>query len=275
MKSILIPIDFSEYAKTAMNSGIALAKKAGAEVFLLHVFSAPSDWNRISVEKQQEYPENEARMVEAEIKMEKVLKDKMFKGVKASGIVRPGNVLEQVLAMAKLYKSDLIIMGAHGAGESQRYFIGSHAQKILRTSPCPVLSVKKDFKPASIKKIVFAANFEENLKQPFSKIVSFLKATGSSLTLLYINTPSNFKDTPTVTKAMAKLMETYPDVKMKGEIYNALDVEKGLLAFAEQHKVQVLAKVTHNRARRAGYDFGITETLLYKSKVPVLSIMVN
>jgi nucleotide-binding universal stress UspA family protein len=166
-------------------------------------------------------------------------------------------------------------MGAHGVGESQRYFIGSHAQKILRTSPCPVLSVKKDFKPASMKKIVFAADFEENLNQPFNKIVSFLKATGSSLTLLYINTPANFKDTPTVDKAMSKLMAAYPDVKMKCEVYNALDIEKGLLAFAEQNKVQVLAKVTHNRARRAGYDFGITETLLYKSKVPVLSVMVN
>ncbi|MFZ1806141.1 MAG: universal stress protein [Cyclobacteriaceae bacterium] len=275
MKSILIPIDFSEYAKTAMNTGITLAKKTGAELLLLHVFSAPSDWNRIPVEKQQEYPENEGRMVEAEVKMDKVLQDKIFKGVKATGVVRPGNVQEQVLAMAKLYKSDLIIMGAHGVGESQRYFIGSHAQKILRTSPCPVLSVKKDFKPASVKKIVFAANFEENLKQPFSKIVSFLKATGSSLTLLYINTPSNFKDTPTVTKAMSKLIEAFPDVKMKGEVYNAMDIEKGLLAFAEQNKVQVLAKVTHKRARRAGYDFGITETLLYKSNVPVLSVMVN
>lgn len=275
MKSILIPTDFSEYAKTALNTGIVLAKRTGAELVLLHVFSAPVDWNRIPVEKQQEHPENEARMVEAEIKMEKQLKDKMFKGVKATGIVRPGNVQQQVLATAKTYKCDLIIMGAHGTGESHRYFIGSHAQKILRTADCPVLSVKKGFKPASMKKIVFAANFEENLNKPFSKIASFLKAIGGTLTLLYINTPSNFKDTPTVSKAMDKLMLAYPDVKMKGVVYNAMDIEKGLVDFAEQSKAQVVAKVTHNRSRRAGYDFGITETLLYKSKVPVLSVMVN
>ncbi|HRK54751.1 MAG TPA: universal stress protein [Cyclobacteriaceae bacterium] len=275
MKSILIPVDFSEYANSAINTGIFLAKKTGAELLLLHVFSAPPDWYRIPVEKQQEYPENEARMVEAEIKMDKVIKDKIFKGVKATGVVRPGNVLEEVLAMAKLYKCDLIIMGAHGAGASQRYFIGSTAQKILRTSPCPVLSVKKDFKPASMKKVVFAADFEENLKQPFNKILQFLKATGASLTLLYINTPSNFKDTPTVTKAMTKMMEAYPDMKMKGEVYNALDIEKGLLDYAEQNKIQVIAKVTQNRSRRAGYDFGITETLLFKSNVPLLSVMTN
>lgn len=274
MKSILIPTDFSDYALTAVSTGIALAKKTGAELFLLHIFSAPSDWNRIPVEKQQEHPEHEARMVEAEVKMDKFLKNKMFKGVKTTGITRPGIVQEEVMYVAKLYKCNLIIMGAHGTGESHRYFIGSHAQKVMRTSPVPVLSVKKDFKPASIKKVVFAANFEESLSQPFGKIISFLKATGASLTLLYINTPSNFKDTPSVRKAMQKLMSAFPDIKMKGEVYNAMDVEKGMLAYAEENKTQVIAKVTHNRSKRAGYDFGITEALLYKSKVPVLSVMV-
>jgi hypothetical protein len=166
-------------------------------------------------------------------------------------------------------------MGAHGLGESHRYFIGSHAQKVLRTSPCPVLSVKMDFKPAAIKNMVFAANFEESLTKPFGKIASFLKATGAALTLLYINTPSNFKDTPTVERAMKQLMDSYPGIKMKTVVYNALDVEKGMLAFAEGKKIQVISKVTHNRARKAGYDFGITEALLFKSKLPVLSIMMN
>lgn len=275
MKSILIPTDFSEYAKAAVNTGVNLARKTGAEIFLLHVFSAPLDWNKIPVDRQQMYPEIEGRMVEAEMAMERFLKDDVFKGTKVTGIVRPGIVQEQILRVVNMYKCDLIIMGAHGLGESHRYFIGSHAQKVLRTSPCPVLSVKKDFKPHSVKKVAFAANFEEPLGTPLGKIISFLKAMDASLTLLYINTPSNFKDTPTVEKAMKKLMEAYPAVKMKGEVYNSLNVEKGMLDFAETHNVQVIAKVTHNRARRAGYDFGITETLLYKSKLPVLSVMMN
>lgn len=275
MKTILIPTDFSAYATSAINTGVSLAKKSNSEIILLHVFPAPMDWNRVPIEKQQEHPEHEARMVESELKMEKFLKDNMLKGIKVTGLVRPGIVQEQIIEVAKRYNCELIIMGAHGLGESHRYFIGSHAQKVLRTSPCPVLSVKKEFQPASIKKVVFAANFEESLTQPFSKVISFLRVTGAKLTLLYINTPSNFKDTPSVAKAMEKLMNAYPDVKMKAEVYNAFDVEKGMMAYAEEHNVQIIAKVTHNRARRAGYDFGITEGLLYKSKLPVLSIMMN
>ncbi|MBX2913468.1 MAG: universal stress protein [Cyclobacteriaceae bacterium] len=273
MKSILIPIDFSAYAKTAMDTGIVLSRKTGAEVFLLHVFSAPPDWNRISVEKQQEYPEHEARMVEAEIKMDKLVKGKGFKGVKVTPLVRPGMVRDEVLSVAKLYKISLIIMGAHGVGESHRYFIGSQAQKVMRTSPCPVLSVKKDFKPSSMKRVVFAADFDEDLNRPFKAVAPFLKATKASLTLLYINTPAHFKETPMVAKAMKKIIESYPEVKMKGEVYNAFDVGNGILAFAEAHKADVIIKVTRNRSKRAGYDFGITEALLYKSTVPVLSVV--
>lgn len=275
MKAILIPVDFSDYAETAINTGVSLAKKTGAEIFLLHVFSAPMDWNKISVEQQQMHPELESRMVESELKMEKLLKDKITKGAKVTGLVRPGIVQEQIIHAANLYKCDLIIMGAHGLGESHRYFIGSHAQKVLRTSPYPVLSIKKGFKPASIKKIIFAANFEEPLIKPFGKMISFLKATGAKLTLLYVNTPSNFKDTSSVELAMKKLMIAYPDIKMKGEIYNSLDVEKGMLEFAKKNNAQLISKITHNRSRRAGYDFGVTESLLYKSQLPVLSIMMN
>jgi len=76
-----------------------------------------------------------------------------------------------------------------------------------------------------------------------------------------------------VAKAMKKIIESYPEVKMKGEVYNAFDVGNGILAFAEAHKADVIIKVTRNRSKRAGYDFGITEALLYKSTVPVLSVV--
>ena len=72
---------------------------------------------------------------------------------------------------------------------------------------------------------------------------------------------------------MKKIIESYPEVKMKGEVYNAFDVGNGILAFAEAHKADVIIKVTRNRSKRAGYDFGITEALLYKSTVPVLSVV--
>lgn len=275
MKSILIPIDYSNHANAAIRTGITLAKKTGAELFLLHVFFGPPDWNRIPVEQQQKHPEIEGRMVEAEIKMDKLTADKMFKGTKVTGIVRPGVILEEILHFASLYKCQLIIMGAHGKGESNRYFVGSQAQKVVRNAPCPVLSVKQDFKPASIKKVVFAANFEEKVSKAFGAIASFVKATGATVDLLYVNTPADFKETLPMEQGMKKLMEEFPGVKMRMAIFNAREVENGILEYTHIHKAQVIAKVTHNRSHKAGYYFGVTETLVYKSEVPVLSVVLS
>lgn len=273
MKSILIPTDYSQYATAAIQTGIAIAKKTGAELYLLNIFDAPPDWNRITVEQQQSHPEIEGRMVESEIRMDKLTSDKIFKGTKVTGIVRPGVIIEEISRFAKLYKCDLIIMGAHGKGESQRYFIGSQAQKVLRSAPCPVLSVKKDFKPHSIKRVVFAADFEENLIKIFGKMVTFIKATGASVTLVYINTPSQFRETLPVEKGMNRLKAAYPELKMKGYIHNAKDIIGGLTEFSDLHKCDVIAKITHERKHKPGYDIGVTETLLFKSKVPVLSVV--
>jgi len=274
MKSILIPTDYSPYADTAIETGITLAKKTGAELFLLNIFNAPPDWNRIAVDQQQAHPEIEGRMVESEIKMDKLTSDKRFKGVKVTGIVRPGVIIEEIMRFAKLYKADLIVMGAHGKGESGRYFIGSHAQKVIRTSVCPVLSVKKDFKPRAVKKIMFAADFTENLIKTFNMLTGFIKAMGAKVELVYINTPSQFKETLPMEKAMAKLLHAYPELKMKASIHNAAEVEKGILEYAEHHKIDVIAKTTHDRGHKPGYHFGVTEALLYKSGVPVLSVVV-
>ncbi|MEQ9591803.1 MAG: universal stress protein [Cyclobacteriaceae bacterium] len=275
MKSILIPVDYSVYASAGIRAGIVLAKKTKAELYLLNVFNGPADWNKITVEEQQKHPEIETRMIEAEVKMDNLLKDKMFRGVKVTGVVRPGNIRDEIMHFAKLYKSDLIIMGAHGKGESRNYFIGSHAQKVLRTAPCPVLSVKSNFKAASVKRIVFAANFEESVSKLFSKIKSFVKVTGASVDLLFVNTPQNFTESLPMEKAMKKFIEAFPDVKMKAHIFNAKEVEKGIIQFAESRKAHLIAKVTHDRTKKAGYHFGITETLLYNSDIPVLSVMTN
>lgn len=273
MKSILIPVDYSAFAAAAINTGIALARRTGAELFLLNIFDAPSDWNLIPVDQQQAHPEIEGRMVEAEIKMDKLTGDKLFRRVKVTGIVRPGIIREEIQRFAKLYKCDLIIMGAHGMGESQRYFIGSQAQKILRAAPCPVLSVKKDFKPQSIKKIVFAADFDENLIKVFGKLMGFIKATGAKVHLVYINTPTQFKESVPIEKGMEKLKLAYPELSMKGFVHNAKEVIPGLLEFAALHKIDIIAKITHDRKHRPGYDIGVTESLLFKSKAPILSVV--
>lgn len=115
MKNILVPFDFSKYAQSAAKTGAYLARKTGGQLHLLHVVYAPPEWDRMPVGMQQGYPEIEARMVEAEIKLDKYAAGDVFKNVPVQTYVYSGVAHEQIVQFAKAYKMDLIIMGAHGA----------------------------------------------------------------------------------------------------------------------------------------------------------------
>lgn len=272
MKNILIPYDFSVHAKAAAATGAWLAKKTGAQLHLLHVVFAPSDWSRLPVEKQQNYPEVEARMVDAEIKLDKIAASPVFKGCTVHTYVYSGSPREQIVQFAHTYNMNLIIMGVHGAGESQNLFVGSTAQQVIRSANCPVLSVKKNFKPGKVKKIVFASNFEgEEVTNAINQLKNIAAKLSASVDLLFVNTPLNFYDTPSAEAKLEAAAPAQQQVKFHRHIYNDLSHEQGILNFSKRSKADWIAMMAHSRTRKPYYYLGSTETILFHSEIPVLS----
>jgi nucleotide-binding universal stress UspA family protein len=64
------------------------------------------------------------------------------KGIKTQGVLRFGAAWEQILDVAKQSKADVIVMGTHGRKGVARALLGSVAEKIVRMSPIPVLTVR-------------------------------------------------------------------------------------------------------------------------------------
>lgn len=275
MKNILIPYDFSAYAKAAAITGAWLAKKTGAQIHLLHVVFAPPDWSRLPVEKQQNYPETEARMVDAEIKLDKVAGSPVFKGCTVHTHVYSGSPREQIVQFAHAYTMNLIIMGVHGAGESHHLFVGSTAQQVIRNANCPVLSVKKNYNPQKVKKIVFASNFEtEEVTDAINRLKNIAAKLSASVDLLFVNTPLNFYDTPSAEARLASAAPVQQQVKFNKHIYNDLSHEQGILNFAKRTKADWIAMMAHSRTRKPYYYLGSTETVLFHAEMPVLSFRV-
>jgi nucleotide-binding universal stress UspA family protein len=62
-------------------------------------------------------------------------------GVAIEFLTREGAAWREVVAAAEEWPADLIVMGTHGRGGFERFILGSVAEKVLRSSPCPVLTV--------------------------------------------------------------------------------------------------------------------------------------
>ena len=149
IKTILFPTDFSNGARAAMDHAISLAKDYNAKLVLLYVIQDISiaEWyipSSISVtdlvEDMQKSAWNEMNKWNTEVSAKVKDVEKM--------VVR-GVPFVEIIKTAKNKNADLVVIGTHGRTGIDHMLFGSTAEKVVRKSPCPVLTVRiagKEFK---------------------------------------------------------------------------------------------------------------------------------
>ena len=145
-KHLLLPTDGSTLSKKAVNSAIALAALAGAELVALKVvprypqsyFEGGLALQAAEVSRvEKQWAEDGQAIVNA------VQKTALAKGVKTKAItVKSDLVSDAVIAAAKKHKCDLIVMASHGRRGIKRLLLGSETQQVLTHSHVPVLVLR-------------------------------------------------------------------------------------------------------------------------------------
>lgn len=140
-KKILVPTDFSELARSATDAALEVAHECKVPLVLLHVYGMPG----------QTYP-NVALVLTAdfvrslESAARSALNDEAArlaqKGVEISTVLNVGTAWEQILETAKMVDAGLIVMGTHGRRGVTRALLGSVAERVVRLSPVPVLTLR-------------------------------------------------------------------------------------------------------------------------------------
>lgn len=140
---ILVPMDFSDPSKRALESAKTLAGKFDAALHLLtvvpdpFVLPNPSHWY---VPVSPEYVNGLRR--DAESHLNELLTPAEHSRFRVESAVAFGNPSAEILAYVEHATIDLIVMGTHGRGAMAHALLGSVAEKIVRTAPCPVVTVR-------------------------------------------------------------------------------------------------------------------------------------
>jgi nucleotide-binding universal stress UspA family protein len=143
VQKILIAVDFSSHSQKAVDDGVDLAKRLGAEVHLVHAFDVPVPMvtpYEVAVPTgfvEQARESAKQRLQEVEDK------------VKAAGVPVHAHLTEAPAAHAVARAAeelgvDLIVMGTRGNTGLKHVILGSVAERTLRLAPCSVLTVKSD-----------------------------------------------------------------------------------------------------------------------------------
>lgn len=136
-QNILVPTDFSEPAERAAQFAAVFAEKFDAKLTLLHVWETPSTYD---YGQGLDWPTEELAR-QAQKSLDVALAKLREALPRAQGRVVPGVALERILAEAKDMNADLIVMGTHGRRGLSHVFLGSVAERVVRRSPIPVLTV--------------------------------------------------------------------------------------------------------------------------------------
>jgi len=144
LKRILVATDFSEAADAALAYGRELARTVDARLDVLHV-AANVFARAVGVEGYvAAYPQIQREVDDAaRNQLDRLVTDEDRALLDARAVIRTSNSpAAEIVAYAREAGVDLIVMGTHGRGAMAQLLMGSVAERVVRTAPCPVLTVR-------------------------------------------------------------------------------------------------------------------------------------
>lgn len=274
MKRILVPTDFSKHAEHALRVAAQIARKNKSEIFLLHMLELPSQ-SSDALTVGSDIPQIMFFKDRAIKKLDDLMKVDFLEGIEVSEVIQFHKAFDGILNVSKKNDIDLIIMGSHGSSGFEEMFIGSNAEKVVRFSEVPVLIIKNENGDFKADNFVFASDFSEENKKPFSKIMEFANIFKSHMNLVMINTPNSFKSTAVSEKIMNDFLKEFNLTNYSTHIYNDINIEKGILNFASSINADIIGMCTHGRTGFSHFFNGsISEDLVNHAVRPVITLKV-
>lgn len=280
MKKILVPTDFSDQAGYALEVAYHIAKKSDAAIILLHVVEDAS------VTSMHYTGEIDLPNMEDRLFMMKLIEKGKRDLAELAGTSYADIVIEQELRIGSPYHNikdiindqdvDLVVMGTKGSSGLEEFLIGSNAEKVVRHSKCPVLTIHKKATSFDFKEIVYATALEEKEEQCVNTVKLFQKLYNSTLHLVRINTPNNFQSDRYARPELEAFAKRCHLENYKTHVFNEGSEEEGIIYFAESIKADMIAMATHGRTGLAHLLTGsIAEDVVNHAQRPVLTYVIG
>ena len=177
VKTIMVPVDFSEPSKKAVNYGLSLASEFGSRLVLAHI--APFDsglYDKAKAQLLQLIPADWRERLDFEI------------------VVKAGDVRQELLAAVEEKEIDLVVMGSRGRSYFERMILGSVTERLLRKLHVPILTVshldpeKEIHKPGPVplQRIVYATDLSEASEAGLEFSIRLAHGLDAHLTVVHV-----------------------------------------------------------------------------------------
>ncbi len=290
-KKILVPVDFSDCSNKALEYAILFGEKYGAVLTLFHVVALFQE-DVGETERMQELEEIVKRQEEKIRKQMSGSKEKVTaRGVSVNTVIQRGiNPADTILEFLDEQDFDLVIMGTHGRTGLKHVLQGSVAEKVVRLSPVPVLTIHREVQKYDFDDIVVPIDFSAHSLKAVEYATDLAQTFNSRLHFLHVIEqeihPSFYAAGVTsifeidhdlkerVVENMQEFVEDFLDESMTTEyVVREGKAHREIVEFAKEKGMDLIVIATHGLSGLEYLLLGsTTEKVVRWATCPVLTV---
>ena len=213
LRSILCPIDFSDFSAAAYQHALSLAEYYKARIVALHIVELWKYPFADYAAHEVDYAKFSRALNEGgEVQLRKFVDKYSGYGIQPEVVVRQGNASDCTLWFAEKQNMEVIVMGTHGRRGFDRLVLGSTTDRVIRKAGCPVLVVSNPSQSAvttgptgehQLSRILYCTDFSHNSEQARGYAISIAAEYNAELTLLHVA-----EEAPDLTRAETTIAES-------------------------------------------------------------------
>lgn len=238
MNNFLVATDFSAEAGHALHLAQRIAQRTGADLTLLHVAvpsgpGAPITAENLAAAREKLHALRQHTQAAAP-------------GLSIKTIIETGEPDECILAVADQLGASLLLLGTQAAGAFKRLGFSGRAERLVRLSLCPVLTVKAIAPDYAVRRIIFAADFTpETERAAFGLAYVLALYPDAVLHLLFVAAPG--KNRGDVQERISAFSRRHQLPRATAAVVEASSPALGICRFAERTAADLVVLATRGR----------------------------
>ncbi len=274
---ILVPIGFTDQSLVALQQAVIVAKHTNSELFLLSIVEMPTALQKIFSDYEDKQKHFKEKLRENLLE----LSNKYCEGVSnVKCLVSSGKIYEKITDIAESLGASLIVMGTDGTPKDiKKKFIGSNANKVVRSAPCPVITIKGKSIKNTCDMIALPLDLNKETREKVTNAIQFARLFNSEVRAFSVSFSDD--DESIKNKLNSTLYQVSEFITSKGvkcstdlvEIPSSASFSSSIVKYSEDINADLIMIMTKGEENLDLNFLGSNaRQLINKSDIPVMSI---
>ncbi len=272
---ILVPVGFSEQSLAALKQACLIAKIKKSEVIILSVIEEQSKISGLLIDNP--FEEIRSKVKDKLDEISEVHSSKF--SVKVDSMVASGKIYEQIVEVSSMINANLIVMGTNGSPKGViKKFIGSNAERVVRLSNIPVITIKENTSTENFDNIILPLDLGKETKEKVTFAIEYARYWNSTIRIVSVFLKDNTNEKNILIKNLNQVSNFISNagVKCTSEL---IEGEKKqslgdfVINYEKKFDSDLIIIMTKKEELALSNNLSVTARyIIHNSKIPVMSI---